>query len=96
VIEYHLDEVRKTLSDAHQAGIDFLIVDLETALTFLNTADASQQAETAQRCRRNARKAYDTVLGFAEKLELTPSERQAVDIKLKAVKGRLESSGEEF
>ena len=66
------------------------MTDLETALTFLDTADASQQAETIERCRRNARKAYDTVLRIAEKLTMTQSERDAVGTKLITVKNRLE------
>lgn len=91
-----VDDTRKTLSDAHQTGITFLIVDLEVAFTFLDTADASQQQETVERCHRSARTAYDTVLGFAKRLHLNESEREAVESKLNALRGRLERTGQEF
>lgn len=91
-----MDEPRKTVSDVNQAGVNFLIVDLETALVFLDTAEASRQAETVERCLQNARKAYDTVLGFVERIQLTQSEREAVNSHLNIVRGRLTAAGQDF
>jgi hypothetical protein len=49
-------------------GVEFLLVDLDVGMTFLDVAEASRIEETKHRNRNNARKAYDTVLHLLEQL----------------------------
>jgi hypothetical protein len=76
-----------------RTGAEFLITDLDTAMVFMDVADTSGDKETVARNQRNARKAYNTVLGFLSTLALMPSDRQAVESKLAVLKARLEAVG---
>ena len=56
-------------SDTNRAGVDMLLTDLDTALTFMDVAQTSQIQDTIERNHKNARKAYDSVLCFLQKLK---------------------------
>jgi len=74
--------------------IEFLIVDLDIALTLLDVAETAEFRSTAERNHRNARKAYDTVL--AKLREVTPeaAEQAILDGKLAELRARLEAVGQ--
>jgi hypothetical protein len=78
------------------AGFDFVLVDLDLGMTFMDVAETSRVAETTSRNQNNARRAYDAVLRLSEKLKLSPSQRQAIDAKLPVLKARLQSVGQQF
>ena len=80
------------LSSETQAA-EFLIADLDVALTFMDVAHTSGDEEIVARNYRNARKAYGTVMEFLSKLTLMPSDRETVKRKLAVVKARLEAVG---
>ena len=86
----------ENIKDLTHTSAEFLITDLDLALTFMDIADTSNSAETGTRNRQNARHAYDTVREFLSKLALTASDRQAVESKLAVLKARLKAVGDQF
>jgi hypothetical protein len=83
-------------SDVNTTSIEFLLTDLETALTFMDVAQTSGDQEIKHRNYTNARVAYDTVTRFLPKVKPTAAQQQAIDEKLTLVKARLEAVGERF
>jgi hypothetical protein len=78
-------------SDLNNTGVEFLIIELDLASTFLDIADASRLEETKCRNHKNARRAYDTVLAFLPKLTMNEVERQLMESRLTLLKTRLEA-----
>jgi hypothetical protein len=75
---------------------DFLLVDLDLAMTFMDIAKASRIEETTRRNHDNARKAYNTALRLLEKLKLDAGQRKAIDVKMALLKTRLQTVGHQF
>ena len=88
--------VGKTSHGANQHGVEFLLIDLDLAMTFMDVAETSRTEEIIRRNQNNARKAYDTVLRLLENLRPSLTERQAVDAKLAILKMRLQGVGQQF
>lgn len=80
----------------NRKGVDFIFLDCDLAMTFLNVADTSKIPETVKRNRQKARKAYDTVRHFLPSLLLTTDETEAIEKRLLALRTRMEAAGEEF
>ena len=55
--------------NANQSGVDFLLADLDLAITFMNVAQVSSNHETVLRNRYRAHTAYCTTLHLIEKAE---------------------------
>src|SRR5262249_18222888 len=53
---------------------DFLRIDVQTALTFSELALGTDNEEKKERNRKNARKAYDTILHLWNNVTFTPSQ----------------------
>lgn len=86
----------KRFRDLNQNGVNFLLVDLDAAMTFMDVAQTSHVQETVWRNHNNARKAYDTVLRLLEKLTPDAEQRQEINAKLAVLKMRLEAAGSSF
>ena len=82
------------ISNSDRLGLEYLISDMDLALTFLQIAATSSDRETRERNRKNARKAYETVLHFLPRLDPTAEERQTIEEKLAALRTRLQALGE--
>ncbi len=80
------------IQQSHRIGVEFLLVDLDTGLTFLDVADATSSDETRTRNRQNARIAYDAVLRLLARLAPTTEERSVLDAKIAALKNRLDAA----
>jgi hypothetical protein len=76
-------------SEANEASAEFLLVDLDTALTFMDLARDSKNPETVERNRKHAREAYDTVLRLLPKVALDAEQSQGIHDRLAALKSRL-------
>jgi hypothetical protein len=85
-----------TFRNLNQTGVEFVLVDLDVGMTFMDVAEASRGAETTRRNHNNARNAYDAVLRLSAKLKPSPSQRQAIDTKLAVLKARLQAVGQQF
>ena len=79
---------------SNQGIIEFLLIDLDVALTFMDVAETTEFRSTAERNHRNARSAYDTVI--AKLREVTPNDAQqaVLDRKIAELRGRLEGVGQ--
>lgn len=81
--------------DLNRTGANFLLTDLDLAMTFLDVAATSRSEEVRQRNRRNARRAYDSVLALSSKLTLNEAETQTINARVLALKNRLQAMGED-
>jgi hypothetical protein len=82
--------------ELNQNGVDFVLIDLDVGMTFMDVAEASRIDEITRRNHHNARKAYDAVVRLLEKLKPSLSERQAIDAKLAILRTRLQTVGQQF
>jgi hypothetical protein len=78
--------VAATLRRTHEVGAEFLIADLELALTLLDRAELSQDPCAYTRNLDNARHALRTVDGFFARLDLDENHRT----KVLTLRGELE------
>jgi hypothetical protein len=74
----------------NDSGVEFVLTDLDVALTFMDVADVSRIAETKARNHRNAREAYTNVLRLLH--NLYPA--AAIEEKLALLKMRLIAAGQ--
>ena len=91
-----VDELLASRERMNRASAEFLKLDLRTALTFVGIA---RQTGDQIRKRRNcmaARRAYDTVLRLADKVQLGVEDRRDVSQGLKRLRTELEALGEVF
>ena len=90
------DQLLASRERMNRAATEFLKIDLETALTFLNIARQAHDSARKERNRRAARKAYDTVIKLIGKVELNDLDRQTVTDGLLQLRRELETMGEQF
>jgi hypothetical protein len=85
------------LPDEHDrtdaAATDFLVTDLDLALTFMDIAETTTIEETARRNREKARHAYNTVKGFLSRPTLRHVDRGSIETRLARLKARLDAVG---
>src|SRR5688572_12157663 len=60
---------------ADRGIIEFLLIDLDVALTFLDVAETTEFRNTAERNHRNARAAYNTVVSKLREVTPTPAQQ---------------------
>jgi hypothetical protein len=77
------------------AEIDFLRSEIDTGLTFAKIALDAHRHDTRNRNRLNARKAYDAVLRFMPRVNLSPEESSEMKIRVEHLKAELDRLGEE-
>ena len=82
--------------DRHEnAGfVDFLEAEVKTGLTFSSIAATSSDEEKMRRNQANARKAYDSILHFIEKAQLTSDEITELKPKIAQLQRELQALGE--
>ena len=85
-----------TAAESNRVSIDFLKVDLQTALTFSELALQSPDGIKRNRNRRNARRGYDTILRLIDKVSLSDSDARSLGGQLLRLKSDLEELGETF
>ena len=90
------DGLTKTGQQLNSTNVDFLKIDVETALTFTKIALETDDREKRDRNRKNARKAYDTILHLRKKVEFRPSQDKFMNEKIEQLKGDLITLGEKL
>jgi hypothetical protein len=78
----------------NQGIIEFLLIDLDVALTFMDVAKTTEFRGTAERNHKNARNAYDTVVEKLREVTPTAAQQALLDEKLAALRTRLEAVGQ--
>lgn len=88
------DELLANGSRLNRASADFLKLDVQTALTFTGIALQTDDSVEKRRNQRSARKAYDSVLQLAKRVQLTDEEVQILSRNLDRLKSELRTLGE--
>lgn len=83
-------------SDSTDGGVEFLLSDLDLALTFMDVAATSNIQVRIDGNHRNARQAYDTVLRLLSYHTPDAEQRCAIDRKMALLKTRLQAVGYQF
>lgn len=83
-------------SDLNNTGVEFVLIDLDLALTLMDVADVSSTEETILRNHASARIAYDSVLRLLRILTPDMLQQQNIDGKLAILKKRLLAVGQQF
>lgn len=87
---------RQIMAESNRIGVQFLLADLATALTFMNVAEVTQIAATRTRNFDSARTAYQTVLRLLPRVTPTPDEQAELQTKIAALKDRFAAAGLEI
>jgi hypothetical protein len=69
--------------------LEYLQKELDSAITFLDIADASAGQLVVQRNHRHAREAYESALGILAAVRPDAANQKAIDDKLAVVRERL-------
>jgi hypothetical protein len=80
----------------NRASAEFLKIDVDTALTFLQIASQTGDEVRRQRNLEAARRAYDTVVRLMERVTLSEQESQTLTVRLERLRTQLERTGEVF
>lgn len=88
-----MDDLRRENADLAKSGVEFVIIELDTALTFLDVADTSANEETVKRNHDNARKAYETVQRLLNHLRPDAAENALIRAKIAVLEARLQAGG---
>jgi hypothetical protein len=88
-----MDGLRRGNPDLAKRGLEFVITELEMALTFLDIADTSSIEETIKRNHENARKAYETVQRLLKHLRPNADEKALIGAKISVLETRLQAGG---
>jgi len=91
-----VDELLANGREFNRVTADFLKVDVATALTFTEIALQTSDSIKKRRNRRSARKAYDSIVRLAKKVDLTPDDGELLSRNLERLKSELQTLGEVF
>ncbi len=91
-----MDEYLSTRERVNRASAEFLKIDVDTALTFLQIASQTGDEVRRQRNLEAARRAYDTVVRLMERVTLSEQESQTLTVRLERLRTQLERTGEVF
>ena len=83
-------------AELNATSVNFLKIDLDTALTFTEIALGAEDADKRERNRHNARIGYDTVLRLMGRVSLTRLDGKILREKLELLKADLVELGERF
>jgi hypothetical protein len=78
---------------SNRTEADFLQIELDTAFTFLQTAEITRLEETRLRNYNNARTAYETVVRLCARVTLPLEERSMFETRLADLRSRLQELG---
>ena len=82
-------------SDINLTELGFLRAELAVGLSQARLASRAKRRNEIEQNRTNARKAYDAVLRFMPKVNLTPSDEKEIKAKLGELKSKLKLLGED-
>jgi hypothetical protein len=80
------------MEEAHSAGVELQITDLELAHSFMDRADTSLNPVTINRNLLRAREAYVSILNFLAQLNPTDEQQARLDALLPLLKARLDAA----
>ena len=89
-----LDQYLSAIEDANTASVNFLKIDLETALTFSQMALRTSDPTGRHRNARAARRAYDTIMRLREQVHPGRVDSELLSKNLRLLKADLVRLGE--
>lgn len=93
-VEPTLDELLDSVEETNRVGAQFLKLDLQTAFTFVAIAREAPDDARMMRNRMAARRAYDTVLKLAGKIDLSREDAREITRSLTQLRSELRGLGE--
>jgi hypothetical protein len=87
------EKTSRLMEQTNQAGIDFIVTDLNTGLTFLEIANVSGSDSNRKRNFEKAHEVYRTVTRLLPRVMPSPAVKQQIEKKLEELKGALEKAG---
>jgi hypothetical protein len=91
-----MDDLQRQSADLAQSGVEFVITELDTALTFLDIADTSRVEDTIKRNHENALKAYETVQRLLKRLRPDADQKALIGAKIAILEARLQAGGHQL
>jgi hypothetical protein len=85
--------IDENLHESNEVGIRLLLTDAEIALTLLDTAEASSDAEGRSRRIQEARKAFDSILHLLPRFTLDAAQSEELDVRMSLLRKRLVEAG---
>jgi hypothetical protein len=79
----------KTIEQSNQAGVAFLLIEIDAGLTFLDVASTTSSSAVALRNRDNAYEAYVTILRYLDRVRLDDQDKAAFDERFGILRSRL-------
>ena len=79
-------QAAKVFSEAHEAAVEFLLVELKAALTFLHAVKAYSDQGHIEQGRARAAKAFYTVLEQLPKIQPSNEQKKWIQEKLKEIR----------
>jgi hypothetical protein len=86
-----VDELLASRERMNRASVEFLKIDLQTALTFVQIARQTNDNLGKKRNYLAARKAYETVVRLIRKIELSAEDLRFIKQRLEQVQSELEA-----
>ncbi len=83
------ESIHQVIEKSHRIGVEFLLTDMRTGMTFLDIAEVTHSAEIRDRNRANAQLVYDTVVRIMPRLSPTEEERRNLEDRLSELRKRL-------
>lgn len=83
-------------AQTNRAGAQFMLVDVEVALTLSGLALKTNRPENRERQSASALKAYDTIMRLRENLDLNEAESDKLDSKLRRLRSELRQLGKKL
>jgi hypothetical protein len=78
---------------SNKVGTEFVLTELDTALTFLDVAETTRSAETRERNRNHAYEAYEVVLRMQSRVIMDPDQKIEFQQKLATLRRRFKELG---
>jgi hypothetical protein len=92
-----IDQSLAANGELSRTSVEFLKIDVQTALTFSGIALQSEHdSEKRRRNQMNARRGYDTILRLLKKAPVTKADVRMLSRNLKRLKSELQQLGESF
>ncbi len=82
------------LRDFGAAGLSFLRAELRVTSMLLNLAETGGRAQRIRR-RHEARRGYDTMMRFRDRVNLTNEQSNEIDVGIATVRSRLQQLGDD-
>jgi hypothetical protein len=88
-----MEPFSRIVEEWNEAGVGFLMVELDAALTFLDLADTTTRSDVAHRNRDNAHEAYQTLLRYADRVRMEGVDKANFNERLGRLRTRLCEAG---